>query len=137
MALNTTHPVTKQNISPQTRKSRATNCVSSEDHFPRVIICLTRRCRSDGSRRCSRVTPTIHLSTKRITNTVLFLFYLRFYYLENNKSEVGPDVNESVQCLCLLSFLSPRNNCLNKYRRFPSYKYIIGHNVLSKLGGTP
>ena len=43
MALNTTHPVTKQNISrlPTDYELRATNCVSSEDHFPRVIICLT------------------------------------------------------------------------------------------------
>ena len=37
MALNTSHPVTKQNISPQTRKSRATNCVSSEDHLPHLF----------------------------------------------------------------------------------------------------
>ena len=34
------------------------------------------------------------------------------------------------------NFLSPRNNCPNKYLCFPSYKYIIGYNVLSSWGGT-
>ena len=46
MALNTTHPVTKQNISRlptdyEIASYKLCQFRGSEDHFPRVIICLT------------------------------------------------------------------------------------------------
>ena len=143
MALNTSHPVTKQNISrlPTDYEIASYKLCQFRGSFSSCYHLFDRRCRSDGSRRCSGVTLTIQLSTKKITNTFANSFKIQLYFIREKQLTTNNNQSRCERvCVVFMSFvisLSPRNNCLNKYRRFPSYKYIIGHNVLSKLGGTP